>query len=172
MQCLLRTSLFVLVMAPGIVLAGPGAGSGEFSLAGTGSSDKDFNNSILAADVGVGRYLTPTSEVGLRQSVGFSDSDTGGSVWSGASRLFYDFHFDTGTKMRPLIGVNLGYIYGDQVDETFIGGPEIGLKYYVLDQTFISVLVEYQLLFDSATDIDSRYDDGVLAYGIGMGFNF
>lgn len=149
----------------------PAEGAKEFSLSGAGSSDKEFDNNAFALDATYGHYLSSVSAVGFRQSVSVTDSEGSNSDWNGSTRLFYDYHFGQ-EKLRPFLGANIGYIYGESVDETFIAGPELGLKYYVLPSTFIVAQIEYQFLFDSANDADSRFDDGAFAYGVGVGFNF
>jgi hypothetical protein len=149
----------------------PTEGTKEFTLSGAGSSDKEFDNNAFALDASFGHYLSSASEIGIRQSVGVSDSEGSDSQWNGSTRFFYDYHFGEG-KLRPFLGLNIGYIYGESVEETFIAGPEVGLKYYVLPTTFITAQVEYQFLFESAHDADSRFDDGAFAYGVGIGFNF
>lgn len=149
----------------------PAQGAKEFTLSGAGSSDKEFDNNVFALDASYGHYLSSASSIGVRQSVGVADSEGSDSEWNGSTRFFYDYHFGE-QKWRPFLGVNIGYIYGESVDETFIAGPEAGLKYYVLPSTFIVAQVEYQFLFESADDADSRFDDGAFAYGVGIGFNF
>ncbi len=91
--------------------------------------------------------------------------------WDGSTRVFYDYHFGTGNA-RPFVGVSLGGLYGEEVDETFMGGPEVGIKYWVHDQTFITAMAEYQFLFKSGSDARDRYDDGAFFYSVGVGFNF
>lgn len=149
----------------------PTQGTKEFSLSGAGSSDKDFDNNAFAMDATYGHYLSSDAAIGVRQSATVSDSDGDDSQWNGATRFFYDYHFGNET-WHPYIGANIGYIYGDSVEETFIAGPEVGLKYYVLPSTFIVAQMEYQFLFDDADEADNRFDDGAFAYGVGIGFNF
>lgn len=42
----------------------------------------------------------------------------------------------------------------------------------MLDKTFVQGMVQYQFLFEDGGDVDDNYDDGVLYYSVGMGFNF
>ena len=58
------------------------------------------------------------------------------------------------------------------MDESFIAGPEIGIKHWVKDDVFITGMMEYQFLFESASDADDRYDDGAIFYSVGVGYNF
>lgn len=171
MSKLLKTSLIVAAFVPSLALAQAVGGDKELSLSGTGSSDKDFDNTIFSLDVAFGHYLSDTSEVGIRQNISVNDREGEDTSFNGATRLFFDQHFGAG-DLRPFVGVSIGGIYGEDVDNTFSGGPEIGLKYYVLEKTFVQGMVEYQFLFESASEVDERFDDGALFYSVGMGYNF
>lgn len=161
-----------LLLGSGLTWADlPTEGTKEFSLSGTGSSDKEFEDNLFSLDASYGQYISSASAFGVRQSVGVSDSENSDSQWNGATRVFYDYHFGR-QNWRPFIGANVGYIYGDTVEETFIAGPEAGIKYYALPSTFIVGLIEYQFLFDDADEADNRFDDGAFAYSVGVGFNF
>lgn len=149
----------------------PAQGAKEFTISGEGASDQDFDNSGFNMTASYGHYLSPASAIGVRQSARVTDSEGSDSKWSGSTSFFYDYHFGE-QKLRPFVGVSLGYSYGESVEETFVAGPEIGLKYYVLPSTFIVGHIDYQFSFESADDADSRYDDGAYAYGVGIGFNF
>lgn len=171
MNRLLVTSILLAALAPAGALAQATAGDREVTLSGTGSSDKDFDNNIFSLEGSWGQYLSDMGEIGVRQTINLSDREDSSSDWSFATRFFYDHHFG-GDRMRPFIGVNLGGIYGEKVDDTFSGGPEVGLKYYVLEDTFIMGMVEYQFLFKSASEVDDRFDDGAFFYSVGLGYNF
>tara|TARA_R100001460_G_scaffold103779_1_gene149109 strand:+ start:1281 stop:1844 length:564 start_codon:yes stop_codon:yes gene_type:complete len=159
-----------LAFLPAIGSAEPEAGDRIFTLTGSGSSDSDFDNNTASVSFDLGQFYTENTVLGLRQSMGFADSENDSS-WNGATRIFADYHFDAG-KWRPFLGANFGGIYGDGVDETFFAGPEGGVKYYVKPKTFITAQMEYQVFFDSASDADDNFDDGAWAYSLGIGFNF
>lgn len=148
----------------------PSTGTQEVTLSGAGSSDKDFDNNIFSLEGSYGWYLSEAAEVGVRQSVGIADSDGQDVNWSGSTRAFYDYHF--GHRTRPYIGANLGYVYGDMVEESFLAGLELGIKHYVLERTFINGQIEYQYFFEDADEIDNRFDNGSFVYSVGLGFNF
>src|SRR5690606_39814213 len=126
---------------------------------------------VLSVSGSWGTYLSEDSLWGIRQTVSASDSEGESTQFDGATRLFYDYHFGDG-KARPFVGVSIGGIYGEGIDETFTAGTEIGRKYYVLENTFIVGLMEYQFLFDSADEADDRFDDGAFFYSLGLGYNF
>lgn len=148
---------------------GPLAGDWELTLGGGGSSDKEFSSGSFGLNTGLGYYFTPKLELAVRQAVNYSDF--GDSVWNGSTRLALDYHFDL-NRFRPFVGANFGGIYGDSVRDTFAAGLEAGLKYYVLEKTFIFGSLEYQWLFRNAGSADNNFDDGQFAYVVGIGFNF
>lgn len=170
MKNFISTSLMVAALMPGIVLAIPAAGDREITLSGAGSSSNDFDNTGLSLDGSFAKYLSPQSAIGIRQSINVSNADDN-TDFTGSTRLFYDYHFGL-SDWRPFVGVNLGGLYGDNVDDTFAGGPELGLKYYVNDKTFIMGMMEYQFFFKNVSEADNRFKDGAYFYSIGLGFNF
>lgn len=148
---------------------GPEAGEFEFTLGGSGSNDSDFDNGSFGFNAGLGFFLLDSLEIAARQTITYSDF--GESSWIGFTRLAADLHFEIGL-LAPFIGVNVGYVYGDNVNETMEAAPEAGLKIYVLEKTFIYVLGEYQFFFEDSDDADDAFDDGQFVYTLGIGFNF
>jgi hypothetical protein len=163
--------LFALLATGSLAMADPVEGTREVTLSGAGGSDKDFDNNSLNLDGTYGYYRSTEVLLGIRQSAGASKVDGENANWTGATRGFVDYHFKM-DNVRPYVGASLGYLYGDDVEDTFIAGPEIGLKAYVAPDTFVAFNIEYQFLFESAEDADSQIDDGALAYSLGLGFNF
>lgn len=154
-----------------LVQAAPAAGDREITIQGTGTSSNDLDNNLFSASGSYGQYLTDQGVWGIRQSVGVSDTNNTSSRWNGATRLFYDWHYDA-DKWQPYLGASVGYIYGEDTHETFSAGPEIGVKYYVKDKTFVGLSAEYQFLFEDSNDINNTYDNGAIFYGLGVGFDF
>jgi outer membrane protein W len=151
---------------------GPEKGDWEVQLGAGGSNDADFENGGFNVDGTLGYYVTDNLEVALRQSVSYND--TGGeSSWNGTTRAAVDYHFPLlDNRLRPFIGANLGYVYGDTVDDTWAAGPEAGAKFYVKDETFLFGRAEYQFLFDDGDDLEDEFSDGQWIYTVGIGFNF
>jgi hypothetical protein len=148
---------------------GPDANDWEITLSGGGTNDNDFTQSQFNADVNLGRYLTRNWLVSVQQ--GLSYSDVGGSSWNGSSRVGADYHFDMG-EVRPYVGANVGYLYGDNTNDTWIAAGQGGLKWYVKQETFIFGEAEYQWLFDETNQAANNIDDGRIVYNLGIGFNF
>ncbi len=173
MKKLIVSSILLAALVPAGALAQnlPQQGTQEVTLSGGGSSDKDFDNTVLSLSGSWGQYLDQNSLWGVRQTVNVRDTEDSSTQFDGATRLFYDYHFGSGAT-RPFVGVSLGGIYGEGVDDTFSGGPEIGVKHYLKSDVFVTAMVEYQFLFDSGSDVTDNYDDGALFYNIGLGYNF
>lgn len=182
MQQFIKKSLIVSSMSAAIALAapaalaqtGPGlpsAGTQEITLGGAGSSDNDFDETTFSIQGSWGRYLDESAMWGVRQTINVRDSDEHNTIFDGATRVFYDYHFGTGAT-RPFIGASFGGFYGRHVRNTFAAGPEAGIKHYLNDSVFISGMLEYQFLFRSGRDARDRYDDGAFFYSLGLGYTF
>jgi len=149
-------------------------GDWELTLGGTGSNGPDFNGTSFAMQGNLGYFLSKELEVSLRQSIGYSDltSQSGdGSAWVGSTRIALDYHFDFG-RFQPYIGAQIGYVYGDGVKDSFQGGPEGGIKFFVNSTTFIQFSVEYQFFFDQDSDASAAFSDGQFIYGLNIGFRW
>jgi hypothetical protein len=149
----------------------------ELTLGGSASNGPDFNGINAAVNVGIGYYISPEIEFGLRQSLTYTDvgaTGNGGSALNASTRLAVDYHFIFGehSEWQPYIGANIGFVYGDTVKDTFEAAPEAGIKYYVNPNTFIFASVEYQFFFDKNSDAGASFSDGQFVYGLGIGFRF
>lgn len=150
---------------------GPEIGDWELTLGGGGATNKDLDNSAGNVDFSIGHFLSDTLSVSLRQSVGYSNPDVGGSSWDGATFVALDHHFGTG-NLRPFLGVNFGGLYGDNTSDTLAAGIEGGLKLYVKEKTFVFALVNYAWTFNSSSGLSNNFDDGAILWSLGVGFNF
>jgi hypothetical protein len=164
---LLAAGIFAI---PATAFSGYNTGDWEFSLAGSGSSDNDFDTTTASAEGALGYFFTPVIEGIIRQGIGFSDTPDD-SDWNGSTRVGADFNFPF-DRYVPYIGASIGYLYGDSVDEQFIAGPDVGLKSFVNETTFILAAVEYEFLFDDADEADEAFDDGRFVYTLGIGFKW
>lgn len=150
---------------------GPVAGDRELILGASGGSNRDFDDSFGGISASFSQYITNTLSVGLRQSVSYTNPDSGGSAWNGSTRIAVDQHFMTGS-VRPFVGLNFGRVYGDIVRDTWAAGVEAGAKFYVKPKTFLFAMAEYGWFFQHAHSVDDRFDDGQFFYSAGIGFNF
>ncbi len=144
----------------------------EFTLAGIGNSNEDVDAGTASIDAGIGFFIGPMLSIGARQSVGYADDNSGTTV-NASTRGFVDLQFNIG-RIAPFIGANVGYIYGEGVNDTGAAGPEAGLKIYFGETTdvFIFGRVEYQFYFDKGDEIDDVFQDGQFNYSLGIGMRF
>ena len=163
-------ALIGLILAPCVAMAQFQAGDKELTLSGNGVSDNEFEKTDFSTQVSFGHFFSNNLEGVIRQGVNIVDQP-GDNSWHASTRLALDYHFDL-QKFQPYVGVNIGYLYGDNVTETFVGGPEAGLKAFVNSTTFIVLSAEYQVLFEDADDADDQFDDGRIVYGLGLGFKW
>lgn len=154
---------------------GPRQGEKEFSISGTGSSDRSFNSGGFGVTGDLGWYRSNNMVAGIRQSVNYANiqgTNLRNDFWNGSTRGYLNFQF-AGDRARPFIGGSLGGIYGDGVKNSTFAGLEAGVKYYVLTKTYFLARAEYQFLFSSTSDAtDAFQDDGAWAFTVGLGYNF
>jgi hypothetical protein len=148
-----------LMMLPAKSQAQFKQGDWELTLSGQGANDKDFETGSASAVGSLGYFFSDQLEVGLRQGITWAD---GGSAWNGDTRLAADFHFDF-ARWQPFLGANIGYTYGDNVDDSWIAGPEGGVKYFMNSTTFVEAIVSYEF------SLNNGFDSGAFFYGLGIG---
>ena len=146
-------------------------GDWEFTLGGSGGSNKDFDDSLGGLNLSLGYYLTDGLELTVRQSANYSNGSGGGAEYDGSTFVALDYNFGTG-RLRPFVGVNFGRLYGDNTNETWAAGVEGGLKFYVQPKTFLFVLANYAWTFEDADNVTDAFDDGAVLWSAGVGFNF
>jgi hypothetical protein len=153
----------------------------ELTLGGGASNSNDFDGFTGNINGQIGYYFSETFELALRQTIQYTDiggAQGEGSAWNGSTRVAFDIHFPLGdTRDRfplvvPFVGANIGYIYGQSVNDTWAAAPEVGVKLYLDERTFLFVLAEYQFFFEDADNADDAFDDGAFVYTIGLGFRF
>jgi hypothetical protein len=101
----------------------------------------------------------------------FNDVTGSDDEWAAATRVAVDYNFDMG-RFWPFVGGSFGYVYGDAVEDTFVAGPEVGLRYFVNETTFVLGLVEYEFFFEDSDEAEDAFDDGRFVYTLAMGFRW
>ena len=152
---------------PAVASAQFQAGNWEMTLSGSGSNDQDFRTVDLSGNLSLGYFLTNAAELAVRQQITYADAaGGGGSAWSGQTLAAFDWHFDL-DRWQPFVGVNGGYSYGSSgISDAWIGGPEVGVKYFVNSTTFIQAVASYEF------NLQEGIDDGGFLYGLGIGFKW
>jgi len=144
----------------------------ELTLGASGSNNEDFDAGAAQLAASVGYYVAEGLELSIRQNLWFADAgERFSDTWNGMSRFAADYVFPS-DWVRPFLGVNVGAVYGDTIKESLEAAPEAGVKFYVKDDAFIQVLVEYQFLFETSDRINDAFDNGQFVYGIDLGLRF
>ena len=92
MKKLFKTSLLAAALVPAMAMAEPMAGGQEITLSGAGSSDKDFDSTVLSVQGSWGQYLTDSSLWGVRQTINASDSEGESVQFDGSTRVLSLIH--------------------------------------------------------------------------------
>jgi hypothetical protein len=145
---------------------GPRMGNWSFTLGGVGLADRRLSSSTWGVNFSIGHFVIDALEISFRQSINFTD--VGGSNLQASSRGAVDWHFDLG-QFWPYVGLHGGYFYGDR-DDTWMVGPEVGLKYFVKPETYLFGQMEYQHFIKSVRDITDRRRHGQFVFTLGVGF--
>jgi hypothetical protein len=138
-----------------------------FTLSGGGTSDNDFDSNTASIQLGLGQFLNDFLAAGVRQDLSVANlSDS--NDWNASTRLGLDYYPVTG-RTAPYVGANVGYVYGDAIRNQFIAGPNVGVRHFINDTTFLTLGVEYQVLFKDSDEAQDTYKDGRFVYELGMG---
>ncbi len=159
---------FALMVVPAAAQAQFSQGDWVLTLGGAGGSDKDFVDNDVNFNGSLSYFVSDQIGIGVRQTLDFNDVAGSDNDYDAATIIFADFHFDLG-RWQPFIGIEGGYVYGDNTEDQFIAGPEAGVKFFVNSTTFIFGMVEYQFLFEDTDDIDTGSDEGNFIYSLGIG---
>jgi len=81
------------------------------------------------------------------------------------TRVAADWVFDLG-RWQPFVGASAGYTYGDDINDSWVGGPELGVDWFVNNTTFVFASVGYDF------DLQEGLDSGAWQYALGIGFRF
>lgn len=162
----------VALLLPGVAAAqdagtayGFGAGDRAATISGSGINSKDFDNGALGVSGSIDWFVIDNLAVGVRQDVNWVQNEDEDDTFAGATRLAADYHLDFG-RLQPFVGGSIGYVYGDAINESWVAGPEGGLKFFVNNTTYLFGQTAYQF------DLDDGFDEGTWIHNIGVGFKF
>jgi outer membrane protein OmpA-like peptidoglycan-associated protein len=128
-----------------------------------GGNDKSSN--LVGADLGLSFYPTPEVPITVSQqgfnTVGTSQDDG----WGGRSTLGVGYEAPTGT-VKPYVGIYGGGVYGKGVQDGFIAGPELGMKFDFTRNWFGYAKAAYDFQFRN------DWDEGIPNGGLGAGYRF
>jgi len=151
----------------------------EVTLAGGGTNDEHFDVGNGQLTAGVGYYFNEVFELAVRQSLSYSDDESGvagvddDDIWNFQTRVAFDFHLPLGVFV-PYVGANIGYLYGDSPvsRDTMAAGPEAGVKIYLQRAAFLQLGVEYEYFFETEENLSDAFESGQVYYFAGFGLRF
>jgi hypothetical protein len=161
-RLMIVAAIAALVLVPQVTQAQFKAGDLTLALSGAGAHGPDLDGTTISFQGELGYFLNKNLSVSLRQGVGYTDFGAG-SAWTGSTAVAADWHFDYG-RWQPYIGANIGYIYGDVVDDNFMAGPEAGIKFFANATTYIQLNVAYEFF------LCESLSDGQFQYSLSVGF--
>ena len=151
-------------MPPYTADPGPRAGNWEATLTGAGLSDDSFDTNNFGASGSLGYYINKNFILTFKQGLFFGDNNNSTLVNARSIvQAAYQWDFD---RWQPYVGMNVGGVYGAGIRDEALFGPEVGVKYYVNESTFLFGNIAYEVPFDNCCN------DGVVPYTMGVGFNF
>jgi hypothetical protein len=160
------------LLLPGVAAAQDAAtaygfakGDRTATLSGSGINTDDFDDGAYGISGSIDWFWLDNLAIGVRQDVNWGHSDEADDIWAGATRLAADYHFDLG-RLQPFLGGSIGYLYGDSIDESWVAGPEGGLKFFVNDTTYLFGQTAYQF------NVEEDFGDGAWIHNVGVGFKF
>ncbi|HEV7302394.1 MAG TPA: hypothetical protein VGN72_23850 [Tepidisphaeraceae bacterium] len=145
-------------------------GDNEFTLTGAGAASDDFDVNAFGFAAQYGYFFEDNIEVGARLNGALSSGESSYQLGIGAA-IDYHFRLMNG-RLNPFVGAVLGYNFGDDVNDSFAAGPEVGVKYFVNETTFLFGSASYQWSFRDGGDSDVASDEGQFVYAVGVGFKF
>jgi hypothetical protein len=151
-------------MPPYTPKPGPRAGNWEATLSGAGLSDDSFDSNNFGVNGSIGYYLNKNFILTFKQGMFIGDNNNS-TLINGRSVVQAAYQWDL-DRWQPYVGMNVGGVYGAAVSDEAIFGPEIGVKYYVNESTFLYGNMAYEVPFDNCCR------GGVIPYNVGVGFNF
>ena len=143
---------------------GPHAGNWESTLTGTGQSDDSFDAPVFGVAGSLGYYFTKNVLLTFKQGLAINDEGDSTLV-NGRSVIQAAYQWDF-ARWQPYLGMNVGGIYGADIEDNAVAGPEAGLKYFVNESTFLFGNIAYEV------PLDQCCNDGIIPYSVGIGFDF
>jgi hypothetical protein len=177
---LLRHILLTVALAVGSIAstnAQPKSNDNEILLSASLFRPVNSGSGSFNAD-GVYSYHfgNPAWELGVRQSFTYSFSEENSDVWNAVTAPLVRYNILTDSifgiprrdEFVPFIGGLLGAVWNDS-DITGTTGPEVGLRWYARESTFLLVSYRYEWFFESLSNSDnSQTANNVVALGIGF----
>jgi hypothetical protein len=164
--------VFALVLlASSVVTAAPQRGAHELQVSGGFFHSEGSDVGSFNADLSWGYYLTPGWQFGLRQALNYNFIDDERDIWTATTSPFLNYNFRVTDIIVPYLGGFLGLVWNDR-DATGTIGPQVGVKFFVHESTFLNLGYRYEFFFDRIDTIDDNSTRGNHVFNIGVGFTW
>jgi hypothetical protein len=147
----------------------PVAGDNEVEVAAGFFHSQGSETGALTADLNYGYYLTPGWEIGLRQALNYTFVDDARDAWFATTTPFLNYNFRLTDVVVPFLGAFFGAVWNDK-DVSGTLGPQVGIKFFVGDQTYLGLRYRYEWFFDSLRGAGRNADNGNHVINLGVGF--
>jgi hypothetical protein len=151
------------------VAAVPWDGANEVQVSGGLFHAQGSDAGNLNIDLSYGYSLTPGWQVGFRQALNSVFVEDGSDQWSATTTPFINYHIRVTDIIVPYLGAFIGAVWNDR-DITGTLGPQVGIKFFVHQQTFLNLGYRYEWFWDKFDRIDNESDNGNHVFNIGVGF--
>ena len=151
------------------VAAIPRDGANEVQVSAGFFSAQDSDSGNLNIDLSYGYYLTPGWQIGFRQALNSLFVEDGRDQWSATTSPFFNYHFRVSDIIFPYLGGFIGAVWNVR-DITGTLGPQVGVKFFVHEQTFLNLGYRYEWFWDKFERIDNSADNGNHIFNVGVGF--
>jgi hypothetical protein len=129
-------------------------------------SNSDKTSNLLGVNLNVDYMATPNVPISVNIA-GFNTLDTAqDNGWGGRSTLGAAYQFNEAGTWHPYIGAYGGYILGKGVQDSWLVGPEAGVKFDLTDGFYMYAKAGYDYTFRNAVD------EGIINGGLGGGIRF
>ena len=125
-------------------------------------------------EIAYGYMLSPKWQAGARLLASYALNDPIEDVWTASTSGFINYYpwgDNHDQRLQPFVGTFLGMSFSD-VDNTWSGGPTVGVKYDITDATYAVVQWRYEAYVrkldagDETTDFERG--NHILTLGLGL----
>lgn len=128
--------------------------------------DSDKTSHLVGANLNVDYMATPNIPISVN-AAGFNTLGTAeDNGWGGRFTLGSAYQFNETGNWHPFVGVDGGYILGKGVQDSWLVGPVVGVKFDVTETFYIHAKAGYDYLFRNS------FSNGVINGGLGGGIRF
>lgn len=142
----------------------------RMSVAGAGTIQTDgASDAAIGVTLSLARevQMVIPSELGVRQGIGWANTDKDSSTWGLSTTVFNDWRIIRVGNVELLAGGRIGATYGN-TPLTWTGGPEVEARLWMKDDvyTFVRAAYDFNIAGNGFTSQDA------VNLQIGVGFSF